>query len=196
MIFLLSSNFVYAENLKEEVSFINCNDATTFWVKTNDGVKIIKLLGIDTSDGSLNKEIENYSCNLVKNAEKLEIEYDPNSSKTDKYNRDLVYLYVDSVSLGSELIKKGYAQVNYIYNDYLYTDELCKLESDAINNKLGIWNYPNIEEAYCKSGIVIKNEVEEENLENKDEYDYGYLKKLVFISSIITVLLIYVTRKK
>lgn len=196
LILMFSSSLVYAENLREEVTYVNCTSATTFWIKKNDEVKIIKLLGVDTSDGSLNKEIEDFSCSLVKNAQKLEIEYEVNSNKVDKYNQELVYLYVDGVSLASELIKRGYAQVNYIYGDYLYTDELCKQESIAINEKLGIWNYPDIKEAYCKSGVILNNKKEKNDEEITHENDYNYLRKLVFISSIIVVLLIFVTRKK
>ena len=42
----------------------------------------------------------------MKNAKKISIEYDPDSDKTDKYERHLVWVYVDDSLLQKELISK------------------------------------------------------------------------------------------
>lgn len=194
IIFISSVN---AEEQKEEVKLINCDSAVSLTVETTTGYKRIRLLMMDSSTGSLDKEINNYVCNKVKNASKLEIELDPQSDKENKYKETLVYLYVDGYLLQNDLISLGYAQVNYVYNDYKYVDELCNLQKSALENKLGIWNYPDIKEEYCQSGVVIKNETkDEEKNEEKKTKDNKNIKKILFINSILVVFLIIFLKRK
>ena len=182
---------VKAEEQKEEVKLINCDSAVSLTVETSTGYKRIRLLMMDSSTGSLDKEINNYVCNKVKNASKLEIELDPLSDKENKYKETLVYLYVDGSLLQNDLISLGYAQVNYVYNDYKYVDELCGLQKSALENKLGIWNYPDIKEEYCQSGVIIKNEnKDEEKSEEKKTKDNQNIKNILLINSILGVFLI------
>ena len=94
------------------------------------------------------------------------------------------------------LISKGYAQVNYVYNDYKWSNKLCELQAGAINKNLGIWNYADIKEEYCQSGIEIKNETKKEEKSEEKSYDYEYLKKMVLINSIIVVFLLVVMKRK
>lgn len=194
IIFISSVN---ASEQKEEVKLINCDSAVSLTVETSTGYKRIRLLMLDSSTGSLDKEINNYVCNKVKNASKLEIEIDPLSDNENKYKETLVYLYVDGYLLQNDLISLGYAQVNYVYNDYKYVDELCNLQKSALENKLGIWNYPDIKEEYCQSGVVIKNETkDEEKNEEKKTKDNKNIKKILFINSILVVFLIIFLKRK
>ena len=194
IIFISSVN---AEEQKEEVKLINCDSAVSLTVETTTGYKRIRLLMMDSSTGSLDKEINNYVCNKVKNASKLEIELDPQSDKENKYKETLVYLYVDGYLLQNDLISLGYAQVNYVYNDYKYVDELCNLQKSALENKLGIWNYPDIKEEYCQSGVVIKNETkDEEKNEEKKTKDNKNIKKILLINSILVIFLIIFLKRK
>lgn len=188
IIFISSVN---AEEQKEEVKLINCDSAVSLTVETSTGYKRIRLLMMDSSTGSLDKEINKYVCNKVKNASKLEIELDPLSDKENKYKETLVYLYVDGSLLQNDLISLGYAQVNYVYNDYKYVDELCDLQKSALENKLGIWNYSDIKEEYCQSGVIIKNEtIDEEKNEEKQIKDNKNIKKILLINSILVIFLI------
>ena len=82
----------------------------------------------------------------MKNAKKIEIEYDPKSDKKDKYDRVLAWVYVDSKLFQKELVEKGYAEVKYLYDNYLYADELKKSEAKAKNKKLRIWSGKKQEE--------------------------------------------------
>ena len=190
-------NSVNAEEQKDEVKLINCDSAVSLTVETTTGYKRIRLLMMDSSTGSLDKEINDYVCNKVKNASKLEIELDPLSDKENKYKETLVYLYVDGYLLQNDLISLGYAQVNYVYNDYKYVDELCNLQKSALENKLGIWNYPDIKEEYCQSGVVIKNETkDEEKNEEKKTKDNKNIKKILFINSILVIFLIIFLKRK
>ena len=57
-----------------------------------------------------------------------------------KYDRVLAWVYVDGDLLQKELVSKGYAQVKYVYDEYLFSEELKELEVEAKEKKLGMWS--------------------------------------------------------
>lgn len=149
MIFLFFCLFitnVYAERVS--VKFEACVDGDTIKVILDDKKTTVRFLAIDTpetvhptkGEQPFGKEASNYTCNKVKNAKKLEIEYDEGSTKTDKYNRALGWVFIDDTLLQKDLVSLGYAKVAYLYGDYKYTDELKKEESIAKSKKLGVWS--------------------------------------------------------
>lgn len=149
MIFLFFCLFitnVYAERVL--VKFEACVDGDTIKVMLDDKKTTVRFLAIDTpetvhptkGEQPFGKEASNYTCNKVKNAKKLEIEYDEGSTKTDKYNRTLGWVFVDDTLLQKDLVSLGYAKVAYLYGNYKYTDELKKEESTAKSKKLGVWS--------------------------------------------------------
>ena len=79
-------------------------------------------------------------CDVLKSAETIELEYDDGSDKLDKYGRTLAWVFVDDVLLQKELVKKGLAEVKYLYGDYAYTKELQTLEKEAKKEKLNMWS--------------------------------------------------------
>ena len=149
MIFLFFCLFitnVYAERVS--VKFEACVDGDTIKVILDDKKTTVRFLAIDTpetvhptkGEQPFGKEASNYTCDKVKNAKKLEIEYDEGSTKTDKYNRALGWVFIDDTLLQKDLVSLGYAKVAYLYGDYKYTDELKKEESTAKSKKLGVWS--------------------------------------------------------
>lgn len=182
---------------KKEVKLVNCEGATTSWYEVDDNIKRIRLLAYDPDNGDLNLEIDEYACNKLKNAKKIEIEYDQKALEKDKYNRELAFIYVDGSLLQEELIKKGYGQVNFITAEYQHLTTLCEAEKSAILSKSGIWNYAGIKESYCKSGININNteeEIKEETLTEK-EYNMRDLYYLLFIDSGIVLLVLLLVKR-
>lgn len=149
MIFLFFCLFitnVYAERVS--VKFEACVDGDTIKVILDDKKTTVRFLAIDTpetvhptkGEQPFGKEASNYTCNKVKNAKKLEIEYDEGSTKTDKYNRTLGWVFIDDTLLQKDLVSLGYAKVAYLYGDYKYTEDLKKEESIAKSKKLGVWS--------------------------------------------------------
>lgn len=149
MIFLFFCLFitnVYAERVS--VKFEACVDGDTIKVMLDDKKTTVRFLAIDTpetvhptkGEQPFGKEASNYTCDKVKNAKKLEIEYDEGSTKTDKYNRALGWVFVDDTLLQKDLVSLGYAKVAYLYGDYKYTEDLKKEESTAKSKKLGVWS--------------------------------------------------------
>lgn len=173
MIFLFFCLFitnVYAERVS--VKFEACVDGDTIKVMLDDKKTTVRFLAIDTpetvhptkGEQPFGKEASNYTCDKVKNAKKLEIEYDEGSTKTDKYNRALGWVFIDDTLLQKDLISLGYAKVAYLYGDYKYTEDLKKEESIAKSKKLGVWS---LEEETTTKKIekttkkVTENEIED-----------------------------------
>lgn len=149
MIFLFFCLFitnVYAERVL--VKFEACVDGDTIKVMLDDKKTTVRFLAIDTPETKhptkgeqpFGKEASNYTCDKVKNAKKLEIEYDEGSTKTDKYNRTLGWVFTDDTLLQKDLVSLGYAKVAYLYGNYKYTEDLKKEESIAKSKKLGVWS--------------------------------------------------------
>ena len=145
LIFLMSISNSYA---LEKVTFASCVDGDTIKVDLNGEEKTVRLLAIDTPESVhpkkkveyYGKEASEYTCNLITKAKKIELEYDNNSDKTDKYGRILAWVFVDDKLLEEKLVEYGYAKVAYLYGDYKYTDVLYEKQEIAQVNNLGIWN--------------------------------------------------------
>lgn len=132
---------------KEEVLFDSCVDGDTAKFIIDDEVKSVRFLAIDTpetvhptkGEQPYGKEASDFTCNSLKKAKKIVLEYEE-GNKIDKYDRILAWIWVDDVLLQDELIKLGYAEVAYLYDDYKYTSLLKDHQAIAEANLLGIWN--------------------------------------------------------
>lgn len=83
---------------------------------------------------------------------KISIEYDETQEKTDKYWRELVYIFVNWKNIWEEMIKLWLAK-EYTYNKkYKYFENFKKAEIEAKNNKLNIWSKEN-----NSTKIIIEN---------------------------------------
>ncbi len=146
---------VNATSDKVEVQYSACVDGDTIKVIIDGEKYTVRLLAIDTPETvkpgtevqPYGKEASEYTCDKIKNASKIELEYDEGSDKTDKYDRLLAWVYVDDSLLQKDLLSLGYAKVAYIYGDYKYTNDLYEVEKEAASSKLGIWS----EEEYISS---------------------------------------------
>ena len=149
---LLFIPIVSASSEKVKVTFSKCVDGDTAKVILNDKEITVRFLAIDTPETKhptkgeepFGKEASNYTCNELKKATKIELEYD-GKDKTDKYDRHLAWMFVDNYLLQDKLIKKGYAEVAYLYDDYKYTSLLQEHETIAKLEKQGKWNDDTIQ---------------------------------------------------
>ena len=141
VLLLIFPFFVYA---KEEVKYSKCVDGDTIKVIRDNKEITVRLLAVDTPEVNKKeyyaKEASNYTCNKIKNAKKIELEYDSKSNETDKYGRVLSWVYVDDELLNDEIIKNGYGKVAYLYAKYKYVDILKVHEKKAQVSQLGIWS--------------------------------------------------------
>lgn len=135
----------YASN-RVHVTLADCVDGDTAKFYINNTKKTVRFLAIDTpevkhptkGEEPYGKEASNFTCQQLKTAKKIEIEYD-SAARTDKYNRELAWIFIDNALLQEKLIKKGLAKTAYLYDDYTYTKILELEETKAKFNKIGIW---------------------------------------------------------
>lgn len=145
LIIFLFPGVVFASG-REEVTLSKCVDGDTAKFIINNKEETVRFLAVDTPETKhptkgeepYGKEASDYTCNRLKEGNKIELEYDDNSTKTDKYNRYLAWIFVDDNLLQAELVKNGLAEVAYLYGDYKYTDLLKDYEQTAIATKVGM----------------------------------------------------------
>lgn len=142
---------------KVTATFVSCVDGdTAVFTINNENIKF-RFLAIDTPETvhptkkveAFGKNASEYTCNKIKNANLIEIEYE--NEKLDKYGRNLGWIWVDGSLLQKELIENGYAEVAYIYGDYKYTSSLCETQKSAIENANGMWEDGTKKEGYCST---------------------------------------------
>ena len=175
LIIFLFPGVVFASG-REEVTLSKCVDGDTAKFIINNKEETVRFLAVDTPETKhstkgeepYGKEASDYTCNRLKEVNKIELEYDDNSTKTDKYNRYLAWVFVDDNLLQAELVKNGLAEVAYLYGDYKYTDLLKDYEQTAIATKVGMHSdtdtssYTKDKEASSKK----KNKKQEKSTEN------------------------------
>lgn len=161
IVFCIILLFSFSLNVKAEkieVTLNKCVDGDTAWFNIKDEKIKVRFLAIDTPESTnkiepYGKEASKFTCDILLNAKKIEIEYDPNSDKKDKYERHLVWVFTDDSLLQDQIIKNGLAEIKYIYGDYLYTNILENSLSEAKANKVGMWK--SYDYTYIIIGIFI-----------------------------------------
>ena len=113
----------------DTASFTKVGKTRFLYVDTPESTNQIEAYG---------KEASNYTCKLLKNAKKVELQYD--GPKKDKYNRTLAWVWVDGKLLQKLLIQKGYVEKFYDYGTYSYEKELVILQNKAKKAKVGLWS--------------------------------------------------------
>lgn len=222
LLFLFINLNVYA---REEVIFSKCVDGDTIKIELDGKIRTVRMLAVDTPESVhptkgveyYGKEASNFTCETFTNAKKIEIEYDNNSDKEDKYDRLLVWIFVDDKLFQDMLIQGGYAEVAYLYGDYKYTSLLQDHQAVVETKKIGIWNddareqfnfdnnisedVENVDDNY--SDEEIKGTVEDAvDKINKLDIDYKNITKkdmkkitYIIIASIIVALLRIVNKR-
>ena len=144
-IFFISIN-VSAKTIT--VKYSKCADGdTAHFIYNNEDIKV-RFIGIDTPEIEhddieyeyYGNEAKEYTCKRLEEAKTIKLEYDDKAGEKDKYDRHLVYVWLDGSLLNEDLVYNGYAEAKYIYDNYKYKDRLEKAQEHAKNNKLGIWN--------------------------------------------------------
>jgi len=195
-IFFVGINLVSA---KETVKFSDCVDGDTIKVLVGKEEKTIRMLAVDTPESVhptkgveyYGKEASEYTCNKVKNAKKLEIEYDDNSDKTDKYDRLLVWVFTDGTLLQKDLVSNGLAKVAYLYDDYKYTSILEKEQELASAKNIGIWNEEAKNEYNQENNITTENKTASTSVKETS----NYTTKDIIIIGILLLIIVFVGDK-
>lgn len=132
---------------KIEVKFAEKVDGDTAKFDLNGEVITVRFLGIDTpetvhptkGEEPFGKEASDFTEESLKNANKIELEYDSHAPKTDQYNRHLAWIWIDDSLLQAKLLEKGLAQTYLLQDNYSYAGVLQESEEKAKMQKVGIW---------------------------------------------------------
>ena len=201
-IFFIGINITYA---KETVKFSKCVDGDTIKILMNNKEHTIRMLAVDTPESVhptkpveyYGKDASNFTCNLVKNAKKLEIEYDDNSDKTDKYDRLLVWVFVDGKLLQKELISNGYGKLAYLYGNYKYTKDLDTAQELASAKNIGICN-EEAKNKYNNENNITEDSNEESETDTKKTTTAikdSYTTKDIIIIGVLLLVIVFVGDK-
>ena len=139
----------YNENTnKIEVELVATVDGDTAKFKMNGEQVTVRFLGINTKETvdpeigeeAWGKEASDFTKEKLKNATKIELEFDSSAEEKDKYNRYLAWIWIDDELLQNLLVENGLAETYMLQNNYKYAGMLQESEEIAKNNKLGIWS--------------------------------------------------------
>lgn len=110
-----------------------------------DTIEKVRIIGIDTPETvdprkpveCFGKEASQKMKELV-DGKTVKLVLDSISSKRDKYDRLLRYVYLDDKDIGAEMIKQGYAYA-YITYPFEKMEEYKGYERQTRENKIGLW---------------------------------------------------------
>lgn len=181
---LITPVYALSSDKKEVVTLSNCTDSTSARFIYNKNEIKVKFIGIDVVNSLNNsvdidsKTIDEFICDTLKNAKKIELELEKEIEEKDKYDRYNAWVFVDDVLLQDTLLKKGYAKTYYLYENYKYYDTLKQSEQEAKDEKIGIWN--------------VKQEETKEEVKSTDK-DEGIFSSLMnFINKVFEKILQFI----
>ena len=141
-----SGNVKYAND--EYYSVKKIVDGDTFWIDdgSEKGIKI-RLIGVDAPEsrktgrkeiGYYGEEAKKFLSQLIA-TKMVRLEYDV--GRKDRYGRTLAYVYLeDGTFVNAELVKQGYAMVMTVPPNVKYAELFIKLQQQAKEKKLGLWD--------------------------------------------------------
>ena len=159
-IFVFNISIVCASN-KFKVTLDKCIDGDTARFNIKGEVKTVRFLSINTPEighddvkaEPYGEEASMYTCNLLKNASVIKLQYDPKRDHEDKYDRVLAWVFVDDELLQERLVSEGLAEVKYVYDDYKYSSKLKEIEVMARDNGVGMWSNYSLSSSYNYSTV-------------------------------------------
>lgn len=184
------------ETEKVIVKFSEGVDGDTAKFDMNGEIIKVRFLAVDTPESvHPTKEVQAYGVEAsdftkekLKNAKTIELEFDNNSDKTDKYGRYLAWIWVDGELLQDLLVKEGLAKVAYLYADYKYTSLLQESEKIAKEDKIGIWKNEVSNEYSEEENFVDMEEVENGSIQpNEKQKDTNYIEEAIVVLVLIVL---------
>ena len=147
LLFVFSSESVFAQQKTGLLEISKFVDGDTFWVMNEKGRKEkIRLIGIDTPEARrtgrteieyFGKEASDYVKRIL-TGRKVRLEYDV--QRYDRYKRTLAYVYLeDGTFLNALLVKEGYATAATFPPNVKFSSQFAKLQREARSKRKGLW---------------------------------------------------------
>ena len=107
----------------------------------------IRLIGIDTPEVTANNPKkclgDSATAKMKELVEGKDVILEKDISDTDIYGRLLMYVWVDNKMVNETLVQEGFAQVDPVQPDTKYKQRFSDAQTQAKNQKLGIWSNTN-----------------------------------------------------
>lgn len=141
---IIKDNNTETKKVEVTLNRVIDGDTVVFNISNYDEAVTVRFLAVNTPETTskvepYGKEASEFTKEKLTNSKKIVLEYDNNSTETDKYNRQLAWVWVDDELLQELLIENGLAKVDYIYGNYKYVERLEDKEEKAKSSKIGIW---------------------------------------------------------
>lgn len=184
------------ETEKVEVKYNEGVDGDTAKFDMNGEIIKVRFLAVDTPESvhptkevqAYGIEASNFTKEKLKNAKTIELEFDNNSDKTDKYGRYLAWIWIDGELLQDLLVKEGLAKMAYLYADYKYTGILQESEKTAKESKIGIWKDEIVQKYNEEENFIDDGEFENNNTQAKeDQKNINYIEEVVLFIALIII---------
>jgi micrococcal nuclease len=125
-------------------------DGDTIKINKDGKEETLRLIGIDTpeTDPIYNK-VECYSKEATTETiskllnKTVQIEQDKSQASRDKFDRLLVYVFIDGQNFNEHLIRQGFAKEYTYAGAYKYQKEFRAAESIARDGAFGLWSEEN-----------------------------------------------------
>lgn len=191
----------YDENTnKIEAELVETVDGDTAKFKMNGEQVTVRFLGINTKETvdpeigeeAWGKEASDFTKEKLKNAIKIELEFDSFAEEKDKYNRYLAWIWIDDKLLQNLLVECGLAEIYMLQNNYKYAGMLQESEEIAKNSKLGIWS----EETSNTQNNENENPIIENHQTDTEDNNLLYMFIGIIITLIIGIFNIAYNKKK
>lgn len=126
---------MHEDTVKYKVRYRYTMDGDTVVFSYNGEDLTCRFLAVDTpeSDEEGYDEACSFTHNELRRANNITLEMDPESPDKDKFDRLLVWVWVDDELLQAKMIEAGTCEIRYLFNDYLYTDYLYKKQAEKNN---------------------------------------------------------------
>jgi micrococcal nuclease len=133
---------LYPSSLGLKVSQVVDGDT----IKLNNG-EMVRYIGIDTPEkGEAFYDDATQANRELVQGKKLSLEYDVD--KRDRYGRMLAYVWVDTILVNAELIRRGLASVYTFLPNLKHRDRFVSEQKQARQRGWGIWSREIAREAY------------------------------------------------
>lgn len=136
-----------SENKKDFYEIIKVSDGDTVQIILDDKKQTVRMIGVDTPESvdprrpvqCFGEKASQKTSELLLN-KKVSLESDTTQGDMDRYKRMLRYVFLeDGTNVNKLLIEQGFGH-QYTYNKpYKYREEFIKAETEARENKRGLW---------------------------------------------------------
>ena len=120
----------YTEKIKVRYRFIYDGDTAAFYDELGNPVDC-RFIGVDAPEvGEAGyQDAKYYSDTALRNAMEIILELEPHSTRYDKYERTLAWVWIDGKLLQGQLVENNLVQIRYLEDNYLYAAYLYRIKS-------------------------------------------------------------------